>query len=100
MSQLHKLGERKGGDPARLLVKDAHDVYRLLVACPTTALAERLDALRRDALAGSVTTQAVAFPAELFVDPGGTRAVMAGRAEVGVGSPDTAAACIHKRCLA
>lgn len=92
VSKLHKISERRD-NPQRLIDKDAHDVYRLLVAFPTLELATALARLRRDELAGPVTVQAVGFLAELFADsPVALGAMMAGRAEAGVGSPDTVAA--------
>jgi hypothetical protein len=63
VAKLHKLGERRL-TPDRLVDKDAHDVYRLLVAVPT---ADLVDALGSE---------------------------MAGRAEAGVGSPDVVAASV------
>ncbi|MFC7549765.1 hypothetical protein [Plantactinospora sp. GCM10030261] len=87
VAKLHKLGERQG-TPLRLVDKDAHDVFRLLVAVPTAKLAASLVALLDDELAGTVTNQALVFLKELFaashVAPG---SVMAGRAEEGIGDP-------------
>jgi Nucleotidyltransferase len=92
VSKLHKISERRE-NPRRLVDKDAHDVYRLLVACPTPDLADTLARLRIDDLAGPVTIQAIGFLQELFGDsPDALGAVMAGRAETGVGLPDTVAA--------
>jgi hypothetical protein len=91
VSKLHKVGERQA-TPNRLIDKDAHDVHRLLVAVPTATFAERLDLLRRDDLAGAATTAAIHLLDGLFGEPGAIGAVMAGRAEVAVGSPDVVAA--------
>jgi len=92
VSKLHKISERRD-NPRRLIDKDAHDVYRLLVACPTQELGEALTRLRLDQLAGPVTVQAIGFLDELFAgSPNALGAAMAGRAEAGVGSPDTVAA--------
>jgi hypothetical protein len=55
VAKLHKLGDRRS-TPGRLLDKDAHDLYRLLVAVPTEELAAGLQRLRADELAGPVTT--------------------------------------------
>lgn len=92
ISKLHKLGERRN-DPGRLLDKDAHDVYRLLVATDLRQLATRLDVLACDDLAGEATRTAVVYLQDLFVS-GGDRvgAFMAGRAEELVGDPSVIAA--------
>lgn len=90
VSKLHKVGERQA-DPDRLLDKDAHDIYRLLTG-PTAQLAERLDSLRRDDLAGDSTAEALQFLAALFSVPDALGAVMAGRAEIAVGSPEVVSA--------
>lgn len=92
VSKLHKLAERRA-NPKRLLDKDAHDVYRLLVAVPTQWLAERLAMLRAHEVAGAVTERAIAFLGELFATGAGALgSVMAGRAETLVGDPDVVAA--------
>lgn len=91
VSKLHKVGERRN-TPERLLDKDAHDIYRILVAIPTDALAQRLSVLREDALAGSSTRRSLEILRELFSEPESLGATMAGRAEVAVGSPPTVAA--------
>jgi hypothetical protein len=92
VAKLHKIGERQGA-ASRLVDKDAHDIYRLLVAVPTERLADELARLIRDPFAGPVTRQALTYLAELFAigtdAPGST---MAGRAEQGVGEPATVAA--------
>ena len=63
------------------------------MACSTAELADALARLRRDDLAGPVTIQAIGFLDELFAgSPDALGATMAGRAEAGVGSPDTVAA--------
>lgn len=92
VSKLHKLAERRE-NPKRLLDKDAHDVYRLLVAVPTRRLAERLAMLRAHDVAGAVTEQAIAFLSELFAAGADSLgSAMAGRAETLVGDPDMVAA--------
>jgi hypothetical protein len=94
VAKLHKLGERQD-EPRRLVDKDAHDVYRLLVATDTAELAERLRALRDDPLAGDATHGAVTYLRELFATGGGrVGAVMAGRAEEIVGAPATVTAAV------
>ena len=92
VAKLHKLGERQD-HPTRLVDKDAHDIYRLLVAIPTSGLAAPLHRLTKDDLAGSVTAQALTYLADLFAaGPTATGSHMAGRAEEGVGEPDVVAA--------
>jgi hypothetical protein len=93
VTKLHKLGERRD-DPGRLNDKDAHDVYRLLGACRTDALARDLRRLSRDDLAGPVTRHALDLLAGLFASPEALGATMAGRAETAVGSPETVAASV------
>lgn len=87
IAKLHKLGERVGAERP-VDNKDAHDVYRLLVAIPTRDLATSLRRLSRDELAGKVTMAAIRLLADLFVHgspPPGAR--MAGQAEAAVGQP-------------
>lgn len=94
VAKLHKLGERQQ-NPGRLLDKDAHDVYRLLVSVPTQGLAASMAHLVDDDLAGPVTEQALAYLGELFASGArGLGSTMAGRAEEGVGEPDTVAAAV------
>jgi hypothetical protein len=81
VAKLHKLGERRD-TPGRLLDKDAHDIYRLLVATETVTLATAFAKLRRDELAGSVTDEAIVYLEQLFAsDPDALGSAMAGRAE-------------------
>lgn len=94
VAKLHKLGERQG-TRGRLVDKDAHDIYRLLVAIPTDDLAATLRRLQRNELAGPVTEHALIFLSELFAagaDAAGS--MMAGRAEEGVGEPQTVSASV------
>jgi hypothetical protein len=93
VAKLHKLGERRD-DAGRLVDKDAHDIYRLLVAADTAALAERLHTLAGDELAGPATGQALDYLSELFANPQAIGAVMAGRAEELVGDPAVVSAAV------
>lgn len=94
ISKLHKLGERRN-DPGRLLDKDAHDIYRLLVVSDLNELAARLDALARDDLAGDATRVAVTYLRDLFASAGDRLgATMAGRAEELVGDPVVVTAAV------
>jgi hypothetical protein len=87
VAKLHKIGERRD-EPQRLQNKDAHDIYRLLVAMPTEALAGDLRRLLSDEVSNATTTVAVGLLEELFA--AGREALgadMAGRAEAGIGDP-------------
>ncbi len=87
VAKLHKLGERQTTS-GRLIDKDAHDLYRLLVAIPTENLADTLRRLRDDEVAGPATVQGVAYLDELFArGSAATGSMMAARAEEGVGDP-------------
>jgi hypothetical protein len=91
IAKLHKLGERQA-TPNRLIPKDAHDVYRLLVAIPTDKLAHTISELRSDDLAGPVSEQAIVYLGQMFAKGAdATGSVMAGRAEAGVGEPEIVA---------
>lgn len=92
VAKLHKLAERRD-TPDRLNDKDAHDVYRLLVAIDTPALATPVRALVHDQLAGPVTAAALTYLDDLFAaGPDALGSRMAGRAERLVGAPATVAA--------
>lgn len=94
VAKLHKLWERRT-TPGRLLDKDAHDVYRLLVAIETDTLASALGALRGSELAGSVTDEAIGYLEQLFTPgPEALGAVMAGRAEELIGSAPVVSAAV------
>jgi hypothetical protein len=91
IAKLHKLAERLD-QPTRLLDKDAHDIYRLLVAISTDELARSLGRLLAEDLSATVTRQAVGHLAELFAaGPEAMGSQMAGRAEALVGDPATVA---------
>ena len=93
VAKLHELGERVD-TPDRLNDKDAHDIYRLLVATETPDLAQTMHRLHADAVAQAATTQALGYPEQLFATPDALGAMMAGRAEEGVGQPDTVSASV------
>jgi nucleotidyltransferase-like protein len=94
VAKLHKLGERQA-TPGRLVDKDAHDVYRLLVAAPTDDLARGLRRLRDNELAGPSTDRALVHLRDLFAaGPDAPGSLMAGRAEEGVGEPLIVAASV------
>lgn len=94
VAKLHKIAEREH-EPGRLNDKDAHDVYRLLVAVSTADLARSFDWMSGDPIAGEVTRFALAQLERLFANgPAALGARMAGRAESGVGSPDVVSASV------
>ena len=91
VAKLHKLGERLD-EPTRLLDKDAHDIYRLLVAIGTDELTQSMGRLLAEDLSATIARQAVAYLAEIFAaGPEAIGSQMAGRAESLVGNPDTVA---------
>lgn len=91
VAKLHKLGERLD-QPTRLFDKDAHDIYRLLVAISSEELARSLGRLLAEVLSAAVTRQAVRHLTEIFAaGPEAIGSQMAGRAEALVGNPDTVA---------
>lgn len=89
VAKLHKLGERVD-TPHRLNDKDAHDIYRLLVAVDTPDLAATMRELLADELSHQVTARALEFIEQMFAaGPEALGSTMAGRAEEGVGQPET-----------
>jgi hypothetical protein len=92
VAKLHKIAER-ADTPSRLVDKDAHDLYRLLVAVPTGEIATALRGLRTDPLAGDTTQRAIELLSELFAaGPQALGSTMAGRAEQGIGDPTAVSA--------
>lgn len=91
VAKLHKLGERVD-TPDRLNDKDAHDIYRLLVATETADLATTVRRLDANEVSKDVTAQALVYLEQLFASPQTLGSTMAGRAEEGVGQPDTVSA--------
>lgn len=64
-------------------------MYRILVDSPTDVMAAKLDRLLADELSREVTEAALEYLDGLFASgPGAVGAMMAGRAEEGVGNPD------------
>jgi hypothetical protein len=92
VAKVHKIGDRAADSPDRLVDKDAHDIYRVLLDTPTESLAADFDRLLSDDLAQEVTAEAVRFLREHFAaGPEATGSFMAGRTEEGIGEPETVA---------
>lgn len=92
VAKAHKIGERASATPDRLVDKDAHDLYRIIVATDTEVLAADITRLIADELSRDPTIAALDFIRELFAT--GADAVgsqMAGRTEEGIGEPTTVA---------
>lgn len=98
VAKLHKIRDRaaeRSNRPDRkdrLVDKDAHDIYRVLLATPTQSLAADFRRLLIDDLAGQVTAEAADFLRDHFAPgPQATGSEMAGRTEEGIGEPETVA---------
>ena len=97
VAKAHKIRDRlrdgRAGD--RRADKDAHDVYRLLRSTDTPTLASTFGHLLADEIAGDATRAALEVLAEHFATgPSSEGARMAGRAEHGVGQPETVSASV------
>ncbi len=91
VSKIHKITERLG-TPHRLNDKDAHDLYRILIAIETALLVDGFRRLLDDPVSASVTDHALDEMRELAASgPEAMIPVMAGRAEEGLGEPPTVA---------
>jgi hypothetical protein len=97
IAKVHKIHERIHEVPAnRMNDKDAHDVYRLLVATSDmAALAVSFERLLSSPVSKIVTRQAIEWLPTLFADgPEAPGSIMAGRVEEGVGEPDVVSAAV------
>ncbi|XVU25011.1 hypothetical protein ACQPZJ_48775 [Actinoplanes sp. CA-054009] len=91
VAKTYKIAERLE-TPHRLNDKDAHDMYRIFVAIETEALAQGFRRLLADPTSAAVADMTLARMNELISPgPDAVIPVMAGRAEEGLGSPDTVA---------
>ncbi|MCT7294182.1 hypothetical protein NVV99_25155 [Rhodococcus sp. PAE-6] len=86
VAKTHKIHERLDS-PNRLQNKDAHDVYRMLVASDPDNLADTFHQLLDDPISAATTEQALTWLPEIFGSPSAIGAVMAGQAEEGIGNP-------------
>lgn len=94
VAKIHKIAERVDS-PHRLNDKDAHDIYRLLVAVDTAPIAAALGMLLNDPLSGPATSYALEQLDVLFAQgPESLGSTMAGRAEEGIGDPTTVALAV------
>jgi hypothetical protein len=90
IAKLHKIAERAASSPDRLVDKDAHDTYRILIDTDTRVLATTVGTLLREEVCGEITAEALEYLRDLFASgPGATGSAMAGRAEEGIGEPET-----------
>ena len=89
VAKMHKLMERLE-NPRRLNDKDAHDIYRILRAINPVELAEGFRTILRDSISQYVTQQAInGIRQHLASGTEATFAHMVGRAEEGIGEPET-----------
>lgn len=93
VTKLHKLGDRQA-QPSRLNDKDAHDVYRLLVAVPTEDLAARLVVLGADPVSSAATDTAVNHLRSMFASRDAVGSQMAARAVGPLADPETITAAV------
>jgi hypothetical protein len=91
VAKLFKQHERVGSTD-RLIDKDAHDVFRILMGTSPDDLLWRYRRLLADEVGGRVAIAAIGHLSELFAaGPDAVGSMMAGRAEAGVGEPETVA---------
>ena len=89
VAKLHKIGDRLG-EEGRQNNKDAHDVYRILIALESESLATSIKQLLTRELSQSITEEAMTYLRDLFAagaNAPGSR--MAGAAEELVGDPES-----------
>lgn len=79
VAKLHKLGERQE-QPDRLVEKDALDVYRLLFAIETRALAVGMQRLLGEVVSGQAAREAMVYLGRLFGTTSAPGSQMAGAA--------------------
>lgn len=90
VAKLHKVSERLG-QSGRSENKDAHDIYRILVAIPTQPLAESINRLIAEAVSADVTNEAIVLLRSLFATNSAEGSRMAGATEEGLGDPQQVA---------
>jgi len=91
VAKTYKIAERVE-TPRRLVDKDAHDMYRVLVALETELLTAGFRRLLADPVSAPTTAHALDEMGTLMASgPRAVIPVMAGRAEEGLGEPETVA---------
>jgi len=90
VAKLHKVSERLGR-PDRSENKDAHDIYRILVAIQTPTLAKSLKRLTSEEVSADVTIEAIEMLGALFGTSDAEGSMMAGATEEGLGDPQQVA---------
>lgn len=90
IAKLHKISERLD-QPNRIDNKDAHDVYRILVAVETAELAETTRRLLTEPVSAEITEEAIELLRQLFGRSTATGSRMAAAAEEGLGDPEQVA---------
>lgn len=89
VAKIHKLAERVE-TPHRLNDKDAHDIYRILRTIETDVLVDGFQRLGADQVSAETTTEALVHMRDLVAaGPDALVSMMAGRAEQGLGEPET-----------
>jgi molybdopterin-guanine dinucleotide biosynthesis protein len=92
VAKIHKLAERIE-TPQRLNDKDAHDMYRILRTIETDVLVEGFQRLSEDHVSAETASEALAHLRDLVAaGPDAIISMMAGRAEQGLGEPETVSA--------
>ncbi|WP_448712446.1 hypothetical protein [Microbacterium profundi] len=88
VAKLHKVSERLE-TPRRRDDKDAHDIYRILVAISTEDLVDTFRVLLNDVVSEAVTSDALSMLERVFASgPEAPGSTMAGRAEHAIGDPE------------
>jgi hypothetical protein len=93
VAKIHKVGER-APNPRRLDAKDALDIYRLLQAIPTAALATATRSLLGAEVSEPVTRDALVMLNQLFGTPEAVGSRLAGQAVELVGDPELISASV------
>jgi hypothetical protein len=94
VAKTYKIAERID-TPHRLSDKDAHDMYRILVAIETEELADGFHRLLAEPICATEADEALRWMGDLIAaGPDALISMMAGRAETGLGDPEAVALSI------